>query len=129
MMTFCYDEIAPSEVFPLSEFSPVPLTLEGSAVLHQFFRFDWKAWRALRGSVNATAIGAEAVGRARSQGLRSARSAIYSQLGHKADLIFIHFRDNFEQLNQVELDLAQTAILRLPRAAPFVCLGGRTGPV
>ena len=24
---------------------PVPLTLEGSSVLHQFFRFDWKAWR------------------------------------------------------------------------------------
>jgi chlorite dismutase len=26
-------------------FPPVPLTLEGSSVLHQFFRFDWKAWR------------------------------------------------------------------------------------
>jgi hypothetical protein len=26
----------------LTDFSPVPLTLEGSFVLHQFFRFDWK---------------------------------------------------------------------------------------
>jgi len=39
-----------------------------------------------------------------------ARSAYYSQLGHKGDLIFIHFRDSFEQLNQVELDLAQLPI-------------------
>jgi len=28
----------------------------------------------------------------------------------QGDLIFIHFRDNFEQLNQVELDLAQLPI-------------------
>ncbi len=39
----------PSEVPPLADssanFPPVPLTLEGSSVLHQFFRFDWKAWR------------------------------------------------------------------------------------
>ena len=30
------------------------------------------------------------------------------QLGHKGDLILIHFRDSLEALNQVELDLAQT---------------------
>ena len=29
----------------MPDFPPVPLTLEGSSVLHQFFRFDWKAWR------------------------------------------------------------------------------------
>ena len=37
------------EVFPLADFPPVPLTLEGSALLHQFFRFDWKAWRCCAG--------------------------------------------------------------------------------
>jgi len=30
----------------VAAFPPVPLTLEGSSVLHQFFRFDWKAWHA-----------------------------------------------------------------------------------
>ena len=30
----------------MPEFPPVPLTLEGASVLHQFFRFDWKSWRA-----------------------------------------------------------------------------------
>jgi len=32
------------------------------------------------------------------------------QLGHKGDLILIHFRDSLEALNQVELDLAQTEL-------------------
>ena len=36
------------------------------------------------------------------------RSALFSQLGHKGDLILIHFRDSLESLNQVELSLAQT---------------------
>jgi chlorite dismutase len=96
-------------VFPLSEFSPVPLTLEGSAVLHQFFRFDWKAWRALS-AADRDRIAAESVAAFEHKGSGPARSAIYSQLGHKGDLIFIHFRDNFEQLNQVELDLAQLSL-------------------
>jgi chlorite dismutase len=38
-----------------------------------------------------------------------ARTGLFSQLGHKGDLILVHFRDSFEALNQVELDLAQTA--------------------
>ena len=38
------------------------------------------------------------------------QSALFSQLGHKGDLILIHFRDSLEALNQVELDLAQTEL-------------------
>ena len=38
------------------------------------------------------------------------RSAVFSQLGHKGDLILVHFRDSLEALNQVELDLAQTKL-------------------
>jgi peroxiredoxin len=97
----------------LSEFSPVPLTLEGSSALHQFFHFDWKAWKTLSAG-ERDRIAADAV--AALQHLERpapnapVRSALFSQLGHKGDLIFIHFRDNFEQLNQVELDLAQLAI-------------------
>jgi chlorite dismutase len=100
-------------VYPLSEFSPVPLTLEGSSVLHQFFRFDWKAWRACSDSEREKIVG-ESVKALQSLERLSAeapiRSALFSQLGHKGDLIFMHFRDTFEQLNQVELDLAQLPI-------------------
>jgi len=97
----------------LAAFPPVPLTLEGSSLLHQFFRFDWKAWRALTAAERAR-ITTEAI--AALQGMERAdagapvRSALYSQLGHKGDLILIHFRESLEALNQVELDLAQTEL-------------------
>jgi len=97
----------------LVDFPPVPLTLEGSSLLHQFFRFDWKAWRATppadRERIAAEA--AEALGRLeRANPDAPIRSALFSELGHKGDLILIHFRDSVEALNQVELDLAQTGI-------------------
>ena len=31
----------------LPELPQVPITLEGSSVLHQMFRFDWSAWKRL----------------------------------------------------------------------------------
>jgi hydrogen peroxide-dependent heme synthase len=101
------------EVVPLSEFPPVPLTLEGSSLLHQFFRFDWSKWRATakadRDRIAANAIAAlDGLQRANSDA--PIQSALYSQLGHKGDLILIHFRDSLEALNQVELDLAQTEL-------------------
>jgi chlorite dismutase len=97
----------------LPDFLPVPLTLEGSCLLHQFFRFDWKSWRSCAdGERKKIAADAIAVLRSmeRSGAEAPARTAIFSELGHKADLIFVHFRELFEALNQVELDLAQTAL-------------------
>jgi chlorite dismutase len=95
----------------LSDFPPVPLTLEGSALLHQFFRFDWKSWRSCAEG-ERTKIAAEATAELktleRATPEAPIRSALYSQLGHKGDLILIHFRDSLEALNQVELALAQT---------------------
>jgi peroxiredoxin len=96
----------------LAEFPPVPLTLEGSAALHQFFRFDWKSWRSsLEGDRK------EMVHEFASllHGLEKSadgkvQTALFSELGHKGDLILVHFRDSFEVLNQVELDLAQTRL-------------------
>jgi chlorite dismutase len=100
-------------VSALPDFSPVPLTLEGSALLHQFFRFDWKSWRS-RAVSERQMIVAEAVATLQKLERKSpdapVQTALYSQLGHKGDLILIHFRDSFESLNQVELDLAQTPL-------------------
>ena len=110
---FCYDEGVRWKAGPLADFPPVPLTLEGSSLLHQFFRFDWKAWRACAPG-DRKRIVAEAT--AALQRLERAdadapvRTALFSQLGHKGDLILMHFRDSLEALNQVELDLAQTEL-------------------
>ncbi len=94
----------------MSEFPPVPLTLEGASTLHQFFRFDWKAWKALpaaeRGRIAADAAAAlKKMERASADG--PVQTAVFSQLGHKGDLILLHFRDSMEALNQAELELAQ----------------------
>jgi hydrogen peroxide-dependent heme synthase len=97
----------------LSEFPPVPLTLEGASVLHQFFRFDWKAWRSSAESERKR-IAEEFLAALRRLERENdgapTRTALYSQLGHKGDLILVHFRDSLEALNQVELALAQTAL-------------------
>ena len=80
----------------MSEFPPVPLTLEGSALLHQFFRFDWKAWRACADG-ERTQIAAEAMdvlkGLERAKADAPIQTALFSELGHKGDLILVHFRD------------------------------------
>ncbi len=97
----------------MPDFPPVPLTLEGSALLHQFFRFDWTRWRSCaEGERRQIAAEACDAMRAleRSDNDAPVRTAIYSELGHKGDLIFVHFRDSFEALNQAELDLAQTRL-------------------
>lgn len=97
----------------MSEFPPVPLTLEGASTLHQFFRFDWKAWKALpaaeRGRIAADAA-AELKKMERAGADGSVQTAVYSQLGHKGDLILLHFRDSMDALNQAELDLAQSPL-------------------
>ncbi len=98
----------------MSDFPPVPLTLEGSSVLHQLFGFDWKAWRSLRGRRTQLEILIETVETLKKveHGENNApfHTALYSLLGHKGDLMLIHFRDSLEALNQVELALAQTPL-------------------
>ena len=97
----------------MADFPPVPLTLEGSFLLHQFFRFDWKASRS-RSDGEREKIAAEALELLNRLERKSAhgavQTALFSQLGHKGDLVLIHFRDSLEALNQVELDLAQTSL-------------------
>ena len=97
----------------MPDLPPLPLTLEGFSVLHQFFRFDWKSWRATSPAERERIAGGfiESLQRLERENAGSPfRTAVYSQLGHKGDLILVHFRDSLEALNQVELDLEQTAL-------------------
>ena len=96
----------------MADISPVPLTLEGASVLHQMFRFRWIAWRALslpeRERVIDEAVELLEPAEEGSGPPRPNQSALYSLVGHKGDLMMIHFRDSVEDLNRFELDLAQT---------------------
>jgi peroxiredoxin len=85
----------------------VPLTLEGYATLHQMMRFRWTAWRALA-EADRRAIAAEASALlSQMEANQTGQSALFSLIGHKGDLLFVHFRENFADLNQAELDLAR----------------------
>ncbi len=86
----------------------VPLTIEGASALHQMVRLRRPAWRALAADVRSGIIdeAVSALGemeRAEAGG----QSAIYSLLGHKGDLLLVHFRRSFEELNRAQTELAR----------------------
>jgi hydrogen peroxide-dependent heme synthase len=88
-----------------AEMPAVPLTTEGYSVLHQMMRLRWPAWRALPVSERAE-IAREASGvLAAMEKNPGGQSALYSLIGHKGDLMLIHFRHSFADLNQAELGL------------------------
>ena len=85
----------------------VPLTLEGYATLHQMMRFRRSAWRQLAEN-ERRAIAAEVEKLfVRMESRSGGQSALFSLLGHKGDLMIVHFRQTFDELNQAELDLAR----------------------
>ena len=89
-----------------AETPPVPLTTEGYSVLHQMMRFRRTAWRVLPEAERA-AIAEEASSLLAAMEQNSGgQSALYSLIGHKGDLMFVHFRESFADLNQAELKLA-----------------------
>ena len=86
---------------------PAPLTLEGWAVLHQMFRIRWTEWNVLDAVERREAVEeAVSVLTDMEQG-PGGRSGLASLLGHKGDLMLIHFRESFDDLNDAELALAR----------------------
>jgi len=86
----------------------VPLTIEGYSVLHQMMKFRWPAWRQVstedkRGIVKEASAVLEKM-----EQNANGQSALFSLLGHKGDLMFVHFRGSFAALNQAELEISRT---------------------
>ena len=90
---------------------PVPLTVEGASVLHQMMRFRRPAWRTLTDESRAEILleADELLGdRERFQDGR--QTAVFSLLGHKGDLMFVHFRRSFEELDEAQRELARISL-------------------
>src|SRR5271168_3256778 len=85
----------------------VPLTIEGYAVLHQMMRFRWTAWRALPDNARREIANEAAQLLSGMESKIDGQSAVFSLLGHKGDLMLVHFRESFDQLNQAELDISR----------------------
>jgi len=84
-----------------AEVPAVPLTVEGYSVLHQMMRFRWSAWRQVPGALKEEIVGeAAALLNKMEQGPApdgsGGQSALFSLLGHKGDLMFVHFRPSFD---------------------------------
>jgi chlorite dismutase len=90
-----------------------PLTAEGSYVLHDFRTVDWDAWRAApeRERERALEDGMDFLAnREHATGSERGDSAMYSVLGHKADLLFVHLRPTMADLDRIERSFEDTAL-------------------
>jgi peroxiredoxin len=88
------------------ELHGVPLTLEGSSVLHQMFRFRWAEWRKLTDAQRREITTEAAQALEKMEHDVEGQSALFSLLA-KGDLLLVHFRNSFDQLKQAELQLAR----------------------
>jgi hydrogen peroxide-dependent heme synthase len=88
-----------------------PLTIEGASVLHQMMRFRRPAWEQLppeaRSDLTEEAVEAFSAMEAAPAG---GQSALYTLLGHKGDLLFVHFRSSFEELSKAQLRVSRLGL-------------------
>lgn len=85
----------------------VPLTLEGASVLHQMFRFRWSEWRKLPAGEQREILAEAGAALEKLEQHVSGQSALFSMLGHKAELMLVHFRNEFDHLKHAELEIAR----------------------
>jgi len=89
-----------------------PQTAEGWFVLHDFRTVDWDAWRDApeRRREAALAEGVDYLERyERVEDADDGDSAVFSILGHKADLLVMHLRPTLEGLDVAERQFERTA--------------------
>jgi hydrogen peroxide-dependent heme synthase len=96
----------PDNQKPGYEIPAAPLALEGYALLHQMFRIRRANFRALESETQERVVAQAASLLGEMQKREDGESGLFSQLGHKGDLMLVHFRRSFEELNQAELAIA-----------------------
>ena len=99
-----------------STIPPVPLTLEGWSILHQMFRVRWSAWKALSPSARQEVIAEASAGLTELERREAGQSGVFSLLGHKGDLLVLHFRRTLDELNAAELGLANLKVMEFLEA-------------
>jgi peroxiredoxin len=92
----------------------VPETVEGWSILHQVFRLRWPAWRAQERRRRDEIAEEAAASLAAIEQAADGPTFATTLLGHKGDLMLVHFRRGFEALQAAEGHMA-----RLPAADFF----------
>jgi hydrogen peroxide-dependent heme synthase len=88
----------------------VPETLEGWSLLHQVFRVRWPEWHALEAAERQRRAAESAASLAAMDAGDKGSTALVTVLGHKGDLMLIHFRRGFEALQEAQLQVAQLPV-------------------
>jgi hydrogen peroxide-dependent heme synthase len=70
------------------------------------FRIRRATWRALEVDAQKRVVAEAASLLSRMQQREDGESGLFSQLGHKGDLMLVHFRRSFEELNRAEIEIA-----------------------
>jgi len=78
--------------------------------LHQMFRVRWSAWRALADSDQKHILDRTVARFAAMEQNNEEPTALFSLLGHKGDLMIVHFRRTLDGLNQAELQIAHSRL-------------------
>lgn len=97
--------------------SQAAVTIEGWYCLHDFRSIDWQAWRQATSRVKKQALADltrlmneyPAV-----EATKTGSTAVYSIVGQKADIVFMHLRETLADIEALELQLNKSAI------APFL---------
>src|SRR5947208_15226614 len=90
---------------PASGVPAVPLTLDGSYMLHQLFRMRWSASRALAASDQTHILDRATTRLVPLEQNKQEPSALFSLLGHKGDLMIVHLRRTLVAFNDADLRL------------------------
>jgi chlorite dismutase len=87
-----------------------PQTEEGWFVLHDFRTVDWSAWRDAPERERERAV-EEGVEYLRNhEAVEEGDSAVFAMLGHKADLLLLHFRPTLDALSAAERRFDRTGL-------------------
>jgi chlorite dismutase len=89
----------------------VPFTLEGASVLHQMFKVRWEEWRVLDAATRHQIASEAEEWLSMQEGAEGGeQSAAFALLGHKGDLLLLHYRKDFVGLLEAQ---SQVQHLRL----------------
>ena len=92
------------------EIPAVPLTIEGYSVLHQMMRVRWAAWRQLAAADKGAVVDEAAGVLAGMEQNSGGPSALFSLLGHKADLCVLALGPDLWRLRALQTDLQRAGL-------------------
>jgi hydrogen peroxide-dependent heme synthase len=102
--------IGPSVLTERDASNAAPNTLEGFAILHQFFRLKRREWAMHSAPERAQALAQAATVLEAMADREDGQSALFTELGHKGDLLVLHFRRSFDELADAEHEVAELAL-------------------